>query len=174
MLRPTTLCRATQPLRQLATSSPFTPIVLPLNQALIQAQIRQKSTINKHRLPKKKFLALRTDLAAKDAPPAAPKSEPTTPTTPEPRGPPPFVITRTASQNLPVYPLSKRGGNKKLTLIRKLEGDRNVLAQWLAEDLGLDKKKVRVKAPTNHVELEVCFSRLLLSPVSICEARERF
>ncbi|KAM7203170.1 Mitochondrial large subunit ribosomal protein (Img2) domain containing protein [Naviculisporaceae sp. PSN 640] len=151
MLRPTTLSRATQPLRQLATqSSPLTSTsVLPQNQALIQT--RQKSTINKHRLPKKKFLALREALGQDVAPK---QTKPAPVQNPAPRGPAPFVISRTASQNLPVYLECKRGGNKKLTLIRKLEGDRTVLAQWLAEDFGLEKKKVRVKAPTNHVELE--------------------
>lgn len=155
MLRPTTLCRATQPLRQLATSTPITPVT---SQTIIQ--VRAKSTINKHRLPKKKFIALREQLAQSasgepTAVAAAPKPKPAP--APQPRGPPPFVINRTASQNLPIYLESKRGGNKKLTLIRKLEGDRNVLAEWLAEDLGLDRKQVRVKAPTNHVELEVRF-----------------
>ncbi|KAK4210871.1 mitochondrial large subunit ribosomal protein-domain-containing protein [Rhypophila decipiens] len=152
MLRPTNLSRAALPLQQLKS-------ILPKPQpiSIIHQQLRPKSTINKHRLPKKKFLALREQLAAErgeaQTPAAESQPEPAQ-AEPLPRGPPPFVISRTASLNLPIYLESKRGGNKKLTLIRKLEGDRTVLAQWLAEDLGLDRKKVRVKAPTNHVEVE--------------------
>lgn len=149
MLRPTTLYRATPPMRQLlASSSSFsiTP-AMTINQQII----RTKATINKHRLPKKKFQDLEST-RARNPPKPITRAEPT-----GPRPPPPFVINRTPSNNLPVYFLTKRGGNKKLTLIRKLEGDRVALAQWLAEDLGLEKKQVRVKSPTNHVELDVSF-----------------
>lgn len=151
MLRPTTLYWAAPPIRQLLASSlspfSFTPAAMTINQQII----RTKATINKHRLPKKKFQDLESTRARYPPKPITPV-EPT-----GPRPPPPFIINRTPSNNLPVYFLTKRGGNKKLTLIRKLEGDRVALAQWLAEDLGLERKQVRVKSPTNHVELDVSF-----------------
>ncbi|KAK0724469.1 mitochondrial large subunit ribosomal protein-domain-containing protein [Lasiosphaeris hirsuta] len=62
-------------------------------------------------------------------------------------------VSRTPSNQLPVYELAKRGGNYKLTQIKKVEGDKAAFKETLARDLGLDIKKVILKVPTGHVEV---------------------
>lgn len=68
---------------------------------------------------------------------------------------PPYFVSRTPSQNLPVYHLAKRGGNYKLTVVKKIEGNKQALRQSLAEALGIDDMLVKVKVPTGHVEVKV-------------------
>jgi hypothetical protein len=58
-----------------------------------------------------------------------------------------------------VYQLAKRGGNKKLTLIKKVEGDRTRFQSALAQELGVEEKAVVVNNLTGHVIVKV--SRLL-------------
>ncbi|KAK3312901.1 mitochondrial large subunit ribosomal protein-domain-containing protein [Apodospora peruviana] len=177
MLRPNTICRASpSQLRCLLTAQIPAITTTP---SLLQNQtvsIRAKSTINKHARPKHGERALQAMAAAAatqtpegDASSKRTRSAKSSKTTTKPteqtipvqpaaeapsRPPPPFLVNRTPSNNLPIYLVKKRGGNKKLTLIRKLEGDRSTLAKWLAEDFNLDKGKVYVKAPAMHVEVE--------------------
>ncbi|KAG7284801.1 hypothetical protein NEMBOFW57_009414 [Staphylotrichum longicolle] len=68
----------------------------------------------------------------------------------------PFHVSRTPSAELPVYTLAKRGGNKKLTTIKKIDGDRAALGAQLAADLGLEVggKGVVVNARTGHLVVE--------------------
>jgi large subunit ribosomal protein L49 len=70
----------------------------------------------------------------------------------------PFRIQRTPSNNLAVYELAKRGGNMKLTTIKKIEGDRAAFRAELAKGLGVaedDKKAVWVNSLTGHVTVSV-------------------
>ncbi|KAF8857033.1 hypothetical protein BDZ45DRAFT_691219 [Acephala macrosclerotiorum] len=62
-----------------------------------------------------------------------------------------YRITRTPSNNYPIYTLSKRGGNMKLTKIRRIEGDANALRRDLVVALGLEEKEVVVNQLTRHV-----------------------
>jgi large subunit ribosomal protein L49 len=54
-----------------------------------------------------------------------------------------------------VYHLAKRGGNKKLTSIKKVEGDRARFRAALARDLGVPEKGVVVNNLTGHVIVPV-------------------
>ncbi|KAK3348547.1 mitochondrial large subunit ribosomal protein-domain-containing protein [Neurospora tetraspora] len=66
----------------------------------------------------------------------------------------PYLVGRAWTQRLPVYHLAKRGGNKKLTQIKKVQGDGQALRRDLAQFLGLEEKLVRVKVPTGHLEVD--------------------
>ncbi|KAH7369771.1 mitochondrial large subunit ribosomal protein-domain-containing protein, partial [Rhexocercosporidium sp. MPI-PUGE-AT-0058] len=63
----------------------------------------------------------------------------------------PYLILRTPSNKLPIYHLSKRGGNKKLTRVRKIEGDVNMLRMDLQKELGVGEKDVVVNQLTRQV-----------------------
>ncbi|KAK4141022.1 mitochondrial large subunit ribosomal protein-domain-containing protein [Dichotomopilus funicola] len=80
-----------------------------------------------------------------------------TPNSPGPTGPTknyPFRVTRTNSQALAVYQRAQAGGNKKLTLIKKIEGDRRALVAALAEGLGVDPGDFIMNNVTGHVVLK--------------------
>jgi large subunit ribosomal protein L49 len=66
-------------------------------------------------------------------PPSNPS--PTPPTLPSRT---PYTITRTPSQQLPIYHLSKAGGNKHLTKLRKIDGDLNKLKSDIRAALGVE------------------------------------
>lgn len=87
---------------------------------------------------------------------------PSTPTTPKPKknrtpapSPPPYHVTRTPSNNFAVYHLAKRGGNKKLTSIKKVDGDRLVFRSALAQHLKMDERDIKINSLTKHVEVPV-------------------
>jgi large subunit ribosomal protein L49 len=50
----------------------------------------------------------------------------------------PYAITRTRPGQLPIYNLTKGGGTKHITRIRKLSGDLNALKEDLTKALGLE------------------------------------
>lgn len=56
---------------------------------------------------------------------------------------------------MPVYQIAKRGGNKKLTLVRHIDGSRDALAARLAHALGLPRKEVKINPVTGHVVVAV-------------------
>ena len=72
-----------------------------------------------------------------------------------------YKISRTPSAQLPIYQLSKSGGNKQLTRLRKLSGNLDALKQDIRQALGLDeyildprgrkKEMVTVNRLTQHV-----------------------
>ena len=66
----------------------------------------------------------------------------------------PYFITRTPSNELPVYTLRKRGGNMKLTRVKKIDGDAEALRDQLRETLGLEEKMCVVNGLTRHVMLK--------------------
>ncbi|KAK3688989.1 mitochondrial large subunit ribosomal protein-domain-containing protein [Podospora appendiculata] len=94
-----------------------------------------------------------TTLASQKTPNRSPftPSSATNPAKPLP--PAPYLVSRTPSNNLPVYQLAKRGGNYKLTAIKKIDGDARTMQKWLADELGMDLDQVRVKTPTGHIEV---------------------
>lgn len=67
-----------------------------------------------------------------------------------------YTVRRTPSNELPIYHLSKNGGNKKLTKIRKIEGDRLALRDELRTALQLSDKECSVNHLTGHILLKVC------------------
>jgi large subunit ribosomal protein L49 len=65
-----------------------------------------------------------------------------------------YYITRTSSNELPVYQLRKRGGNLKMTRIKKIDGRPETLRDELQAKLGLQEKEAVVNAVTKHVVLK--------------------
>lgn len=82
--------------------------------------------------------------------------EPVTPLSPEQCAPNlAYFVSRTPSNELPIYQANARGGNLKLTRVRKIDGDASVLRDELRKALGLTKKEECVVNPiTGHVVLK--------------------
>lgn len=80
----------------------------------------------------------------------------------------PYFIRRTGSNQLPIYLLTKAGGTKQQTLIRKTEGDMEALKSDLATYLGLPVNQSRsskaakgtdiaINSLTGHIVVKVCY-----------------
>ena len=69
----------------------------------------------------------------------------------------PYIIRRTAFAQLPVYRKWMAGGTKEVITIKKISGDRNVLAEELKEKLEIPQDNIRHNSTTGHLELKVCF-----------------
>jgi large subunit ribosomal protein L49 len=82
--------------------------------------------------------------------PSAPKIDPSKLT---------YHVSRTHSNNLPVYNQTRGGGTQKLTQIRKVSGDQQKLKTDIAEALSLNVSNVFVKAPANDVWIKGGFYR---------------
>ncbi|KAF2155202.1 hypothetical protein K461DRAFT_292085 [Myriangium duriaei CBS 260.36] len=63
----------------------------------------------------------------------------------------PYYVTRTPSNELPVYNLSKAGGNKPLTRVRKIDGDLEALRTSLQIHLQLKKDDCVINQLTKQV-----------------------
>ncbi|CBX98393.1 hypothetical protein IAQ61_010490 [Plenodomus lingam] len=68
---------------------------------------------------------------------------------PTPTSPPKWHVSRSKSKNLPVYTDSKRGGNLRLTTVRRITGDIRALKEELGK--ALDSDEVGINALTQHV-----------------------
>ena len=143
-------------LRQVAAAAP----------TVLQSTTTTTTSVTKSAVPSLvRFATFATRPAqSPDAPPrrlsrrkdnVANRLSPPPPPSPEPRRARPYIITKTSSNEFPIYHLAKRGGNKKLTTIKKVEGDAQVFKRWLAEDLQISLDSIRVKTPTGHVEVDV-------------------
>lgn len=88
---------------------------------------------------------------------AEPQPPPAALFVPDPDNPPqePYFVRRTFNHNLPVYHETKRGGNLRLTVIRKVEGRIGVLRDHLPQALGLDPKLVKMNTLTRQVIIKV-------------------
>jgi hypothetical protein len=64
-------------------------------------------------------------------------------------------VTRTPSRNLAVYQDAKRGGNYKLTLVKKVWGDTHALRMHLVQDLALPRREVTINQVTGHISIRV-------------------
>jgi large subunit ribosomal protein L49 len=78
----------------------------------------------------------------------------------------PYFVRRTASNQLPVYVVTKAGGTKQLTKIQKTEGDLDALRNDLALALGVvDGSKpnpdVTLNRLTGHIIVKVCISTMV-------------
>jgi large subunit ribosomal protein L49 len=68
----------------------------------------------------------------------------------------PYFVHRTPSSNLPIYLLTKNGGNLKQTKVRKLEGNIAVLHNQLREHLKIEKKEdIKINPLTKHIIIKV-------------------
>ncbi|KAI0458879.1 mitochondrial large subunit ribosomal protein-domain-containing protein [Xylaria acuta] len=81
-------------------------------------------------------------------------SEPaTTPTPAEPNTPRqlPYFVARNNFKNLSVYQRDKRGGNLKITILKRGEGDLQALKQDIKDALQLPDGDVSVNGVTRHI-----------------------
>lgn len=67
----------------------------------------------------------------------------------------PYTVTRTPSHQLPIYQLTKSGGNLKLTRIRKTNGDLEVLVRQLDQVLSPRPAYVKINQLTRHIVVKV-------------------
>jgi large subunit ribosomal protein L49 len=65
-----------------------------------------------------------------------------------------YHVSRTPTNNLPVYTDYKGHGTLKLTMVRKIAGDVHALRRELEKELGLDSKTCRVTQPAGHVVMK--------------------
>lgn len=72
-----------------------------------------------------------------------------------PPPPLPYHVHRTASQNLPVYHLAKRGGNLHQTRVRKIEGDVERLRDEIRTFLGIKEEDVVINRLMGHIIIKV-------------------
>lgn len=71
----------------------------------------------------------------------------------------PYFVRRTASNQLPVYLVTKAGGTKQQTKIQKTEGNVNALRDDLALYLDSNSPKsseVSINRLNNHIVVKVC------------------
>ena len=71
----------------------------------------------------------------------------------------PYFVRRTASNQLPVYLVTKAGGTKQLTKIQKTEGDLDALRDDLAYTLDVDVRSpdVSINRLNGHIIVKVCY-----------------
>ncbi|KAK1767377.1 mitochondrial large subunit ribosomal protein-domain-containing protein [Phialemonium atrogriseum] len=146
MLRPSFLLRATAPTRRLLPPRLASPRLLttaspaqPTDAAPSPAPTRTVT---------EPFTSTTTTTTATATPAAAATT--TTTTAPVSR---PYFVSRTPSKNLPVYQDAKRGGNLKMTYLKKVEGDAQALKQNLAEQLSLRPDQIRLNPVTGHIQI---------------------
>ncbi|KAI9850740.1 MAG: hypothetical protein M1838_005151 [Thelocarpon superellum] len=65
-----------------------------------------------------------------------------------------WLIRRTHSKNLPVYQVTKRGGNLRQTEVKKVEGDVTVLKGQLQKYLNLEPAEVVINPRTQHIVIK--------------------
>jgi len=59
-----------------------------------------------------------------------------------------------------VYQDTKRGGNKKLTILKKIDGDVRRLKEDLKAELKIEDGRIRINHVTRHIEIDVsCWPR---------------
>ncbi|KAL9136270.1 MAG: hypothetical protein Q9175_002527 [Cornicularia normoerica] len=67
----------------------------------------------------------------------------------------PYHVHRTASLNLPIYHLAKRGGNLHQTRIRKIEGNVEKLREEIVATFALREEAVVINRLTGHIIIKV-------------------
>ncbi|KAH9993882.1 mitochondrial large subunit ribosomal protein-domain-containing protein [Xylariaceae sp. FL0662B] len=86
--------------------------------------------------------------------PTLPSSTPavgTTPKEPQKVTQLPYFVGRNNLENYGVYQKRKRGGNLKLTVLKKAEGDLQALKQDIRDTLQLRDSDVSLNSVTNHI-----------------------
>ena len=67
----------------------------------------------------------------------------------------PYHVSRTPSQQLPIYLLAKRGGNLHQTRVKKIEGDIATLRKELQQALVIDEEDIKINQLTRHIIIKV-------------------
>ncbi|KAI1126990.1 mitochondrial large subunit ribosomal protein-domain-containing protein [Nemania abortiva] len=95
-------------------------------------------------------IALDADVNAEATEPAA------APAPSEPNAPRqlPYFVGRNNLNNLSIYQKSKRGGNYKLTVLKKGEGDLVALKQDIKEALQLPDSEISINSVTKHIMIK--------------------
>ncbi|KAI9721401.1 MAG: hypothetical protein M1828_005151 [Chrysothrix sp. TS-e1954] len=65
-----------------------------------------------------------------------------------------YAVSRTPTRNLPVYQLIKGGGTLRLTRVRRVEGEAEMLRKQLAAFLQPKPEYVRINSVTGHVVIK--------------------
>ncbi|USW58980.1 Putative ribosomal protein L49/IMG2 [Septoria linicola] len=65
-----------------------------------------------------------------------------------------YFVSRSSSNNLPIYHLRKRGGNLKMTRIKNIDGDKMILKGELCRILNVKKDDVAINSVTGHINLK--------------------
>jgi len=79
-------------------------------------------------------------------------------------------VSRTHTKNLPVYLETKRGGNLKITTVKKVDGDKQLMRRSLAEAMGLGVDQVQVNTTTGHIVVKASFPPSLSIIISSANA----
>ncbi|KEQ77371.1 hypothetical protein M436DRAFT_35589, partial [Aureobasidium namibiae CBS 147.97] len=66
----------------------------------------------------------------------------------------PYFVTRTPSNEFPIYTLRKRGGNMKLTRVKKIDGNIDILRDALQAELKVPEAECVINRLTNHVMIK--------------------
>lgn len=69
-----------------------------------------------------------------------------------------WVVDRTPYAQLPVYRKFKGGGTLEVVLVKKVQGNKKLMADELAADCNIDKERIRINPVTQHIEIKVCLS----------------
>lgn len=70
-----------------------------------------------------------------------------------------YVISRTPSDNLPVYPKTRAAGQSKFTIVKRVQGDKQAFVKDLVEGLGIPREEVVLQPLTGIVQIKVGHSR---------------
>ena len=82
-----------------------------------------------------------------------------------------YYVHRTASQQLPIYHLAKRGGNLRQTRIRKIDGNLMELKKDLRHALGLKEEQIAINSLTKHIIIKVRFGPVYHLPEAVTDWR---
>ena len=66
----------------------------------------------------------------------------------------PYFVSRSANNELPIYTLRKRGGNLKMTRVKKVDGDRMKLRNALKTALQVREKDCVINSVTGHIMIK--------------------
>ncbi|KAG5981398.1 hypothetical protein E4U55_002987 [Claviceps digitariae] len=66
----------------------------------------------------------------------------------------PYVVRRTLSGRLPVYMRLKAGGTHPVTVIKRIEGNRNTMLEDALQALELGEDKIRINPTTLYLEIK--------------------
>ncbi|KAI1640838.1 hypothetical protein F4809DRAFT_588948 [Biscogniauxia mediterranea] len=140
---------------------PLTKAPIPLStlssRILLPACARNLTTSEPaaHAPPDAPLDALSSELSNEASEPTAP-SEPLTPPTEQPTPPTlPYYVGRNNLRNFGVYHKVKAGGNFKVTLLKKGEGNLQALKRDIKDALGLPETDVSVNRVTRHIVIKV-------------------
>ncbi len=70
-----------------------------------------------------------------------------------------------------MYQDTKRGGNKKLTVLKKIEGDARRLKEDLRAELRLEDGQIKINHVTRHIEIAVSIPIFSVADVRRFQAR---